>query len=108
MDDGIVHIQVLHIDDCPNWVEVGRRLREALDAAGLHETVITYHAIHGADDAKRAEFAGSPTILLNGSDMFPHGDRTSEVACRVYPTPNGLAGTPTTQQLIDVLNVPGR
>jgi hypothetical protein len=34
-----------------------------------------------------------------GVDLFPTDDRTSDLACRIYLTPNGLAGAPTQQQL---------
>lgn len=51
----------------------------------------------------RVRFAGSPTILLNGEDLFPGGEETSELACRVYATPTGLAGLPTTKQIISAV-----
>jgi len=105
---GGVNIEVLHIADCPSWVAVGERLREALNATGLGATAITYRLLMTADDAARVPFAGSPTILLDGEDMFPSGARTSDLACRIYATPAGMAGLPTTEQLVDAITGHGR
>ena len=56
-----------------------------------------------AEDAARSALAGSPTITLDGTDLFPSEGRTSDLACRVYVTPEGLRGSPTTGQIIDAV-----
>lgn len=58
---------------------------------------------HMPEDATRLRFRGSPTILIDGADPF--ADKTSPVglACRVLPTPDGLRGAPTVEQLVKVL-----
>ncbi|ANJ28901.1 DUF2703 domain-containing protein [Agromyces aureus] len=97
-------IEILHIDDCPNWAEAGDRVREAVrslrDDNGIE---ISFRLLSSPEDAMQVRFAGSPTILLNGEDLFPGGEPTSELACRVYATPTGLAGLPTTEQIIDAV-----
>lgn len=103
-----VKVEVLHIDDCPNWVETGKRLREALDATGFSATAITFRRLQTADDAARVPFAGSPTITLDDEDLFPTAPGTSDLACRVYRTPAGLAGAPTTEQLIKAISAHAR
>jgi len=102
-----VNIEVLHIDDCPNWVEAGNRLREALNATGLDDTEISYRLLTTVEDAARFPFAGSPTILLDGEDLFPSGGQTSALACRMYSTPVGLAGLPTTDQIMEAFTSHG-
>lgn len=99
-----MNIEVLHIEDCPSWVQAGHRLREALDATGFSNETISLTLLRTAEDAARAPFAGSPTIVVDGQDLFPDGERTADLACRVYPTPAGLAGLPTTAQLIEAIN----
>lgn len=99
---------MLHIADCPSWVAVGDRIREALNATGFGGTTIRYRLLESGEDAAQVLFAGSPTILLDGEDMFPGGERTSSLACRVYQTPAGVAGLPTTVQLIDAILKHGR
>jgi hypothetical protein len=106
--DGGVNIEVLHIAGCPSWAATGERLRQALNVTGYGSTEITYRLLESGEDAAEVAFAGSPTILLDGDDMFPGGARTSDLACRVYPTPAGLAGLPTTAQLIDAIAGHGR
>lgn len=96
-------IQVLHIDDCPNWQEAGTRLVAALKSLGRDDVEVSYQLIGDPETANRTEFAGSPTIVVNGADLFPSDGRTSDLACRVYFTPQGLAGLPTQRQILDSL-----
>jgi hypothetical protein len=91
--------EILHIVDCPNWGEAGRRLRTALDSTGHRDTVITFTIVESSAAAKKVPFAGSPTILIDGTDLFPSDGHTSDLACRVYLTPGGFAGQPTQEQL---------
>ncbi|GAA1817360.1 hypothetical protein GCM10009749_29160 [Agromyces neolithicus] len=91
--------EVLHIEECPSWHEAGRSLRAALDSIGHRDVPITFTLLASAMEASRVPFGGSPTILVDGKDLFPTDGRTSDLACRVYLTPNGLAGRPTQHQL---------
>ena len=50
------------------------------------------------DDAIALSFHGSPTILVDGSDPFPASGPPG-LACRIYDTPDGPAGTPSEDQL---------
>ena len=96
-------IEILHIDECPNWREAGRRVRAAADALGLRDASIEYHLLHDSAEAALVPFAGSPTILVDGTDAFPTDATISELACRIYPTDPGLAGLPTLDQLLQAL-----
>ncbi|TDW29858.1 thioredoxin family protein [Cryobacterium psychrophilum] len=91
--------EILHIDDCPSWVEAGRLLREALDSTGHRDAGITYTLIASEAAATQVPFAGSPTILVDGTDLFPSEGRDTDLVCRIYLTPDGLAGWPTLEQL---------
>lgn len=92
---------MLHIDDCPNWEQAGERLREALTVTGFSEVPIRFRLLRTSQDATGTGFAGSPTITLDGTDLFPSGGSTDDLACRIYATPSGLAGLPTVDQLIE-------
>lgn len=48
-------------------------------------------------------FTGSPTILINNRDLFAIHGAEPGLACRVYPTPDGLRGVPTVEQLLTAL-----
>jgi hypothetical protein len=98
-----VEIEILHIDGCPNSQEAGRRVRAALGALGDRAGVVGFRLVRSAADAAGTPFAGSPTIAVDGADLFPSAAGTGQPACRVYETPDGLRGVPTTEQLIDAL-----
>ena len=100
---GRMILEVLHIDACPNWIEAGHRLEDALTATGHRGITIKYHLLESSEDAADVPFSGSPTITLNGQDLFDAGSRTTDLACRIYFTPAGIAGLPTTEQLIDAI-----
>ncbi len=105
MDNGSMHIEILHIEDCANWVETGQRVRQALDEVGLIGVTIDYRLISNSQEAARVPFAGSPTILVDGKDAFPTDGRTSDLACRIYRTDDGIARMPTVTQLREVFGV---
>jgi hypothetical protein len=48
-------------------------------------------------------FVGSPTILVDGRDPFAGAEASFGMTCRVYQTPDGLAGSLTPDQLRGVL-----
>jgi len=93
-------IEVLHIDECPSWAKAVVRTREALDQLGLGDVPVTPRLLHTPEEAAATAFAGSPTITVAGVDLFPTDGRTADLACRVYVTEQGLAGTPTAYQLV--------
>lgn len=98
-------VQVLHIDDCPNWLEAGARLESALADIDRTDVVVEYRLVSNSEDAEALSFAGSPTIIVGGVDLFPSAGQTRDLACRVYATPSGLAGLPTQAQIRDALAV---
>ncbi|MGQ4368939.1 hypothetical protein [Streptomyces violaceoruber] len=96
-------IEVLVVPDCPHQRLVEERLRQALDSAELSGTVFTTRVIADRGEAERSGFAGSPTILIDGRDPFAEPDSSPSVACRLYRTPEGLAGAPEVGRLQEVL-----
>ncbi|WP_242703290.1 hypothetical protein [Paenarthrobacter ureafaciens] len=59
--------------------------------------------LQSVSDIEGTGFAGSPTITVNGADIFPDGAPSADLACRIYMTPNGFAGLPTMDQLTTAL-----
>lgn len=97
-------VELLRIDECPNWGVTLERLRQALDSVGRSADNIEVVVLRTSAEASEHPFAGSPTILLDGIDPFPSGGAITDLACRVYQTDEGLAGSPTVEQLIRVLD----
>jgi hypothetical protein len=96
-------IEILHIADCPNWREAGVRMRAALTTVGAEVGQIDYHLVTDAEQLGQLAFAGSPTILIDGVDLFPSDGATADLACRVYVSNGHLAGLPTVDELVDAL-----
>lgn len=92
--------EILVVPNCPNERPALELLREVLDATGHPHTQIRVTVIRTQDEAARARFPGSPTFLINGTDPFPTSRRDTAVACRVYPTGEGLRGLPSRSDLI--------
>lgn len=94
-----VDVLLLHTDDCPNWQRTQRYLDRL--AADLDIHVRTRH-IDTPQEARRLGMAGSPTVLVDGTDPFP-ADDVDWPACRIYDTPAGPSGSPSLGQLWDAL-----
>lgn len=93
-------VELLYIDDCPSSDEIGVRLREAIDRVGLPDVSVESRRIAAdADAAATPQFAGSPTVLIDGEDPFPSGGHAATLACRVYLVDGVLAGMPSVAQL---------
>lgn len=95
-------VQLLHIDDCPNTADAEARTRAALDALGYERVAVESVTIRAEAEAANSNFSGSPTILVDGADLFPTPPVQS-LACRVYLTEDGFAGAPTYEQVEEAL-----
>lgn len=93
-------VTLLYFDGCPSWQTAHARLAELADELGL--TVIRWQ-VTTPEQAEEVGFRGSPTILVDGRDVFAEGDEPVGLSCRVYQTPDGPAGAPTLAQLRGVL-----
>jgi hypothetical protein len=99
---GGVNVTLLYFDDCPNWMVVDEHLRTL--AAEYPEMVIERRIVETVEDATATRFRGSPSIIVDGVDRFAEPDAPIGLACRVYQTPNGFAGSPTLDQLRSVID----
>jgi len=99
-----MNVSLLYFEGCPSWHEADDRLRQALDATGHVDTMITYVQVSTPEQAERMQFRGSPTVLVDGLDPFAEPDMAVGLACRLYRTEQGgRAGSPTLNQLINAL-----
>ncbi|WP_353952203.1 thioredoxin family protein [Knoellia sp. S7-12] len=97
-------IRLLYLDGCPHVSVVEVRLKSALAIVGRGEETIQHVLVETPEDAERLGFIGSPTVLVDGTDPFATGDEHSALACRMFSTPDGRAGSPTVEQLAQVLS----
>ncbi len=92
-----MEITLQYFKGCPNWKVADERLRViAVEHPGL---TLTRHQVDTIEEAQRVGFRGSPSILIDGVDVFAEPDAGVGLACRVYATPDGPAGAPTLDQL---------
>ena len=90
-------ITLQYFDGCPNWKVADARL-QALKEEGF-DLEIVRQLIETPEAAAEAGFRGSPTVLVDGIDPFADPGAPVGLSCRVYRTDEGLAGSPTLDQL---------
>ena len=96
-------IELLYFDGCPTYGPAHQALKQALSEEGI-DARVQLIAVNTNEEAQRMRFPGSPTIRVNGRDLFPTTERQSiALGCRMYPTPEGLRGTPTVGMLREEL-----
>lgn len=90
-------VTLLYFDDCPNWRIADERL--AAIAAEGPDLTVSRHLVSTVEEAERVGFLGSPSIMVDGVDVFAEPGAGVGLSCRVYRTPEGPAGAPTLEQL---------
>jgi len=96
-----MEITLLYFEDCPNWKVAEERL--AVIAAERHDVTVTRLLVETPADAERLGFLGSPSIQVDGVDLFAEPGSQVGLTCRRYPTSGGYEGAPTLEQLRAVL-----
>jgi len=96
-----VDITLLYFNDCPNWLIANDHLETLV--VEHPEIVITRHIVDTAEEAAHTGFRGSPSILVDGHDPFAGPGDLVGLSCRIYQTPEGPAGSPTPDQLRQVV-----
>ena len=94
---GTMEITVQYFTGCPNWIVAAERL--AVIAQDRTDMRVTHLLVETPEDAEATGFRGSPSILLDGVDLFPDPTSSVGLSCRLYQTPDGIAGTPSLEQL---------
>ena len=92
-------ITLQYFEGCPHWELAEERLREVLHGLARDDVSLEYQLIDSPEAAQRAQFHGSPSILVDGRDPFATGTEPVGMTCRVYRTDAGFQGAPTEAQL---------
>jgi hypothetical protein len=92
-------IEVLYVEDCPNYLPALDRLRTVLRQEGL-PVELSQIEVRDASAAKAWKFFGSPTIRINGLDIDAESRAIAETgfACRRYP-----GGLPSEEMILAAL-----
>jgi hypothetical protein len=96
-------IELLCFDGCPSWQTALANLQTALQLERLaaHVTPVT---VEDETAATQLRFLGSPSIHLDGKDLWPQERAEYFLSCRMYLTPEGMRGWPTVAMLRDRLH----
>jgi hypothetical protein len=98
-----VNIELLYFDGCPTYKPAQQALQQALLEEGI-KSQIQLIVVSTNEEAQSMQFPGSPTLRVNGRDLFPAPERQAwGLGCRMYPTPEGMRGTPTKEMLREAL-----
>ena len=83
------HVELLWWEGCPSTATALAELRAALVERGVDPESVRVREV--TDDAGAAElgFVGSPTIRVDGEDLFPPGDDPVGLTCRIYRLADG-------------------
>ncbi len=92
-------LEILYFDGCPTYRAAEKTLRGVLAREDV-EAAIELVAVNTDEEAQRLRFPGSPTIRVDGEDLFPVPERAGyALGCRIYATPEGLWGSPTAEMV---------
>jgi hypothetical protein len=108
-----MQIKILYFNGCPNWETALARVRTVLAELGRADVAVQLVDVHQASHLS-SEWAGSPTVLLDGRDPFAAADGPPSAdqgidggrhpvlardACRIYVTEAGFEAAPSLDQL---------
>ena len=100
--DGM-NVELLVVPDCPHEQAAAQLLRTAMADIGLPHMDFRTTVITSQGDADRRGFTGSPTFLVDGSDVFAEAGRPTGLSCRLYRRPDGVSGVPGLTELRQAL-----
>src|SRR2546423_11551068 len=107
-----MQIKILYFSCCPNWETAAARVRTVLAELDRADVAVECEDVHETSHLS-LEWAGSPTVLLDGRDPFAsadgpraspaiNGGRHSALtrgACRIYVTETGIQSFPSLHPL---------
>lgn len=78
-------VEFQYFDGCPNADETIANLLELVKDGIISENDITVTVIPDIETAKKLNFLGSPTILINNIDIYTEETpKTFRYSCRIY------------------------
>ena len=98
-----LEIRLVYHASCPHRRRTRKRLRHAIQYAGIEQPIVEEVCVTTFDEAVAAQMGGSPTILIDGHDPFARPGDGPSLGCRLFETESGLDGAPSVLQLIDVI-----
>jgi len=99
-----MQVELLFMDDCPNYLETRALLEDALNGLKI-TTPIEMVRVRTVEQAQELRFVGSPTIRLDGKDIEEDiEDGPYGLFFRTYTSPNPR-GIPSKAQILRPVNI---
>ncbi len=95
-------IQLLYFIGCPSWEVALKNLKTAIQQEGIDGDIQLIH-VQDDSEAEKYRFLGSPSIHIDGHDLWPSNRDRYFLSCRVYETPEGRKGFPTVEMILEKL-----
>ena len=95
-------VLIQYFDGCPGWTTARNRIELAAKALEA-EAAVTFMKVESDEEAERIGFRGSPSILVEGNDLFPTEASTIGMSCRIYMVDGKAEGAPSVDQLVVAL-----
>ncbi|HEU5421868.1 MAG TPA: thioredoxin family protein [Streptosporangiaceae bacterium] len=93
-----MELTILTVPGCPNAAALEERLAAVL--ADYPGSVVRRRQVANEQEAAEAGMAGSPTLLIDGTDPFAVPGQMAALSCRLYRNEAGrLAGAPSAEDL---------
>ena len=101
-----MRVELLWWEGCPSYPETLADLERSLSAAGLDSRVQMVE-IESDEQARRERFPGSPTIRIDGEDIFPcEQPEPYSLTCRIYRLRDGRPSpTPDPEDLLEKIRL---
>jgi len=78
-------IEFQYFEGCPNAAKTLENLRSALKTVHIEESAIVLREVPSPEQAEALHFQGSPTILIDGIDIYTGKKPDSyNYTCRIY------------------------
>jgi hypothetical protein len=97
-------VELLWWEGCPSHPETLADLERVLREEGI-DAEVTRVEIEDDEQARRERFPGSPTVRVDGEDIFPPGEGDPySLTCRIYRLRDGrVSATPDPEDLREAL-----
>jgi len=83
-----MRVRFLYSEDCPSHEEALHRLRNALNEEQVTADIEIVR-VETFEEAEKEHFPGSPTIMIDGQDVYPTPNSRYAPACRTYVLEDG-------------------
>jgi hypothetical protein len=98
-----MRVELLWWDGCPSHPETLADLERSLAIAGV-DSHVEMIEIESDEEARRERFPGSPTIRIEGEDLFPCDEEPFSLCCRVYRLRDGRPSpTPDPDDILEAI-----